>query len=899
LTTNYDTLIESVFPPRTRVYTQLDHAGLAMVNRDRTFAIVKVHGDVDRVESIMLGQSEYRKAMFGNAAFRVFLTTVFMTRTVLFLGCSLTDPDILAFLDALTFQLQGQLGGAHFALMQTKAMNPLKRRDFEDRYGIRIFGDAERDDHPDIAGFLDLLSTAHSARPKGAIHLWSPDDTTATGHPTNTTETTGLKSPPNTNDPQPPSHIATTSKPAEQAEVTPASVADEGILPLPRRMPESAGERLQPAVESVAKAAECISKLEEFKPYLNRTQLDYENSQIENVFVPLKIWTEPGEANGEAALLDDYVDAWLAATDRNLLSLLGDFGAGKTWFVRRLVWRIAVEGRGRIPLVFDLRDVTSLHEIEHVLSNALSARVGLMLSPDVTVRQLSDQGLLLFIFDGFDEMPRLRTDQRRILKEFSEILKLISPHAKILLTCKTDFFKYRTAPEQEMEQLPGTGRRRGTPSVIDLSDRRKFDVVHLAEFDEQQILEALWRLLPCMWEAAFMKIHVEPTIRTLARRPAMLRIIAETVPHIPSEEEFNLATLVRHYTSEALLSCGTSIPADERQRVFEELAWQIQNRPLQGLQSSQFRDGLTSGFVPKDEPATASFDKCLRALPFVVSEANGGCTFAHPAVQEYFVARKIARLLCEGKATTCPLTFSIAGLVHRELRGECPIVRQLQEEMVYVPEGPFVFGGAHVRVATINQGFWIDRFPVTNEQYCRFLNRRRNRKEGASRWLDVQSSRIRRKWFGLLFVVKRGYERHPVTGVSWYGAVAFAKWTGKRLPTEMEWEKAARGIDGRRYPWGQESSGERCNSQGTLGRRTTPVGRFGEAGRSPYGCDDMAGNVWEWTSTLWDQGLPQRLIKGGSWASGSIESGDRALASPSGHDFSTGFRCVKGAHDRL
>lgn len=136
--------------------------------------------------------------------------------------------------------------------------------------------------------------------------------------------------------------------------------------------------------------------------------------------------------------------------------------------------------------------------------------------------------------------------------------------------------------------------------------------------------------------------------------------------------------------------------------------------------------------------------------------------------------------------------------------------------------------------------YYIDRYPVTNYQYHRFVSETGHRKP----WIWKYEG-----WNGAL---------QPVMGVGWEDARLYAEWAGKSLPTEEQWEKAARGYDRRWWPWGNDFSPNRCNSREYGLNRTTDVGLF-DLGVSPFGCYDMSGNVWEMCEGRWiEDRLPMR-----------------------------------------
>lgn len=176
--------------------------------------------------------------------------------------------------------------------------------------------------------------------------------------------------------------------------------------------------------------------------------------------------------------------------------------------------------------------------------------------------------------------------------------------------------------------------------------------------------------------------------------------------------------------------------------------------------------------------------------------------------------------------------------------------------MIRIPAGSFTMGRddgpederpAHrVDLAA----FEIDRTVVTNLQFAAFLDAAGARGARGENYFDVDDTDARVHQRDGQWQPHPGAERHPVVEASWYGARAYCAWAGKRLPTEAEWEKAARGTDGRRYPWGNQPPDATRAHFSAGWNETRPVGER-PAGASPYGVLDMAGNGWQWVSSAY------------------------------------------------
>lgn len=267
--------------------------------------------------------------------------------------------------------------------------------------------------------------------------------------------------------------------------------------------------------------------------------------------------------------------------------------------------------------------------------------------------------------------------------------------------------------------------------------------------------------------------------------------------------------------------------------------------------------------------------------------------------------------------------------------------------MVYVPAGIFLRGTPERRTRALQAQFgdyfsgespqrpielsayYIDRFEVTNRQYARFLQAvRADRHRYCHADEPDHKSHRPTYWRD----PRLNGPNYPVTGVDWYDADAYCRWAGKRLPTEAQWEKAARGPNGLEYPWGNTwIAAHSRNAESTFGhpidseqqwlrvlgrldlnaltRMTQPVGSFPE-GASPYGAHGMGGNLWEWCLDSYRKGYdpsapardpigpapsPYKVLRGGAWSShrGKIRAAYRNYDLLTDRHLEIGFRCVR------
>ena len=650
-----------------------------------------------------------------------------------------------------------------------------------------------------------------------------------------------------------------------------------GIVRMHWNGDQSVGEALVDLVQEINETLEPVNDLLTewdfpkttvvLDPLVKKKPIDYKKF-IPRYYVQPRCHDEHDENGGNKGLLNDYVRKWLDDPERKFLVVLGDYGIGKTSFCYKFASDLTEYSH--VPVVIELKTMRE----ENVLWEELIKR---------EIKRISSTlENIVLILDGFDELS-LKFDKEKVLKEIEKLSETTQEFAKVILTTRTQFFRSGQEEREILIREPGMPQR----GPVSLPYPEKFERIYVSPFGNEEIKAYLNLALGekkalDFWDNIIEKVF---DIKDLAKRPILLDLITKHSEDISKIRGVVTPAKLYETVTEGWRKREGERAPENIMLFMEELAYRMFTRQESQLHFDTLREAIDSYFDGKTreklELSLANLDYQIRNCTLLSrNEAEGYYAFGHRSFIEYFVARKISREIPENRAQEIKITDETALFVSELIdpsvyeRLDPPQDVRVPEDMVYVPPGQFIMGEEdNIRIASLKEGFFIDKYPVINAQFCEFLNERGDQQEGGKEWIDLKRSfekercRIRRG--DDRFAVEPSFEDHPVIYVTWYGARAYAQWAGKRLPAEEEWEKAARGIDGRVYPWGNEFDKDKCNIDESKIGHTTPVKKYQE-GRSPYGCLNMAGNVWEWTDSWYDEEKKLKVLRGGSWGHGRL-----------------------------
>ena len=623
--------------------------------------------------------------------------------------------------------------------------------------------------------------------------------------------------------------------------------------------------------------AEFYRQLLDFEPYVTGLVDAYRDSDLARYYVALGCVRYSYDPQGGVLAedrykpLDDYLDTWLreslADGERNHISILGDYGAGKTSFCRQYAAKqgrrwLADPDRERLPLLLNLRDYSKTLAVDSLITSALINQYGVRGATFAAFERFNADGKLLILFDGFDEMAA-RTGQRTAVDNFWELAKVVVPGSKVVLTCRTPYFRTHHEARRllagPVAEATGVESETMDEPFIDLRHRPNFDIIHLEPFSDADIQAVLQARFPAQAQDYWAQIQAIYNLADLARRPVLLDMIAQTLPQLQPGQTLNAARLYQVYTDlwlEREQKKGRTLLSGADRRFFaESLAMTMLRSGELSLHYSRLPERISRHFQLEKAQELDYFDSDIRTCNFLNRDEAGHYRFSHKSFMEFFAACYLHRLMLQDQATANgpvrineEVRYFLTDLFALTPKAEPGPPGEPPQGFVWVPPGEFVLGGYRgfdLQITRLAQGFYAAVTPVTNAQYAQFV--------------AETGHRSPRHWRGNQPPAE--VADRPVIYVSWHDAMAYCGWAGTRLPTEEEWEKAARSYDGRDYPWGQWVEG-RCNTRESGIGQTSPVGQFSPAGDSPYGLQDAAGNVWEWTANEAGRG---RVLRGGAF----------------------------------
>lgn len=403
---------------------------------------------------------------------------------------------------------------------------------------------------------------------------------------------------------------------------------------------------------------ELIDLEADFEPYIEWLEQEVRARHIDTRFVPLACRKEEIDPRTEKALdtstydwreggLDNYVDTWLADPAKKHLSLLGEFGMGKSWFALHLAGRLAAgwkdaKSRGvarpRIPLVIPLRDYAKQTSVSALLSEFFFHKHRIDIRNYEVFSVLNRMGRFLLIFDGFDEMAS-RTDRNTMVTNFWELAKVVEPGAKVLLSSRTEYF-----PEAK-EARDLFGARVSVAANAVPSEGPTFEIVELVPFDDDQIRLMLSHLLtPEKLEV----VMGHEGVRDLMRRPVMSELVIDALPEIEQGAAINLARIylyaIKRKMDRDVSNQRTFTSRADKLFFLCEVAWEMIRTNQLTLNYRDFPDRLRAcfGSIVENSKDLDYWEQDMRNQSMLVRNSRGDYGPSHKSLLEFLIAFRFA-----------------------------------------------------------------------------------------------------------------------------------------------------------------------------------------------------------------------------------------------------------------
>lgn len=394
-----------------------------------------------------------------------------------------------------------------------------------------------------------------------------------------------------------------------------------------------------------------VVRFDKYEAYLKE---EFGRRKLDKYYVPMACHKPEFDAKGvlrgeeHHEVLEDYAEWWLEQPIREHISILGEFGTGKTWFTLRLAYdrmqayhaaRRKNRPRGRYPLLIQLRDYAKAVSVHSLLSEFFFDRFEVGLPSMKAFNVLNRMGRFLLIFDGFDEMAR-KVDYQKVVDNFWELAKVVVPGAKAVLTCRDEHFRYA----QEAREVLA-GNEMASTSIVLTPPR--FDVVHLEPFDESRIRKAIIsRQGKKTGKQTADLVLAHRSLADLVKRPVMIEMVLDSLDDIKGRDTVLTSQIYLFATDSQMRKNITEertfTSMTEKVLFLCELAWEMHRTENLKLNYRLFPERIKEIFGDRVKEAEMDhwrFD--LAGQTLLVRDAEGNYSFAHRGLVEYFSAYRL------------------------------------------------------------------------------------------------------------------------------------------------------------------------------------------------------------------------------------------------------------------